>query len=183
MCAGGMTSPFHVGLATPDVDGVQALLSQLLGVVWVPLERPPVVHHTPDGPVRPSPRVSYSAQGPLHLEVLEAAAGTVYDPDRGTHIHHLGYWTDDFAADLATACADGWSLEVCMHDEAGRPAIFAYLTRPARMRVELVDAVGRPAFEALLAGKVAPNHGPALARPDVVPGISVHPGIPREGEI
>jgi hypothetical protein len=164
MGEGGMTSPFHVGLATPDINGVQALLSQLLGLVWVPLERPPVLHHTPVGPVRPSPRVSYSAQGPLHLEVLEAAAGTVYHPDRGTHIHHLGYWTDHFASDLAAACADGWSLEVCMRDEAGHPAIFAYLTRPARMRVELVDAVGRPALEALLAGSL-PGRSPPITPP------------------
>jgi hypothetical protein len=170
MCGGGITSPFHFGLATPDVAGVQASLSQLLGLIWVPLERPPVLHHTPDGPVRPSPRVSYSAQGPLHLEVLEAAAGTVYDPDRGTHMHHLGYWTDDFASDLAAARADGWSLEVCMHDEAGRPAIFAYLKRPDRMRIELVDSVGRPALEALWAGalarEMAPDHGSSPARPD-----------------
>jgi hypothetical protein len=170
ICASGIMSPFHVGLATPDMNGVQGLLSQLLGVVWVPLERPPVVHHTPDGPVRPSPRVSYSTQGPLHLEVLEAAAGTVYDPDRGTHLHHVGYWTDDFASDLAAACADGWSLEVCMHDEAGRPALFAYLTRPARLRVELVDTVSRPALEALLAGalagEVAPDDRPGPVRPD-----------------
>jgi hypothetical protein len=170
MCAGGITSPFHVGLATPDVDVVQASLSQLLGLVWVPLERPPVLHHTRDGPVRPSPRVSYSAQGPLHLEVLEAVAGTVYDPERGTHVHHLGYWTDDFAADLTAARADGWSLEVCMHDEAGRPAIFAYLTRPDRMRIELIDSVGRPALEALLVGalarEIAPDHGSGPAPPD-----------------
>jgi hypothetical protein len=170
MCASAITSPFHVGLATPDVDAVQASLSVLLGLVWVPLERPPVLHHTPAGPIRPSPRVSYSAQGPLHLEVLEAAAGTVYDPGRGTHVHHLGYWTHDFASDVAAARADGWSLEVCMHDEAGRPAIFAYLTRPDRMRVELVDAIGRPALEALLAGalvrEVAPDRSPGPDRPD-----------------
>jgi hypothetical protein len=174
MGKGGMASPFHVGLATPNVNEVQAGLSQLFGLVWVPLERPPVLHHTPDGPVRPSPRVSYSAQGPLHLEVLEAVAGTVYDPGRGTHIHHLGYWTEDFASDLAAACADGWSLEVSMHDEAGRPAIFAYLTRPARMRVELVDAVGRPALEALLAGalagEISPGQSTGPTPPDGQPG-------------
>jgi hypothetical protein len=85
-------------------------------------------------------------------------------------VHHLGYWTDDFATDLATARADGWSLEVCMHDQAGSPAIFAYLTRPDRLRIELIDSVGRPALEALLAGALVqedgPDHGSSPARPD-----------------
>jgi hypothetical protein len=149
-CPGLLSAPYHVGIATTDVDGVMAALGAVLGQTWVALERPPIWHHTPEGPVRPSPRVEYSAGGPLHIELLESATGTIYSPAAGTHLHHLGYWTDDFAGDLAAALAAGWSLEASMNDEDGMPSTFCYLTRPARMRVELVDSARRPEFEALM---------------------------------
>lgn len=143
-------APYHVGIATPDVDGVMAAFGGVLGLTWVSLERPRIMHHTPDGPIRPSPRIEYSAQGPLHVELLQAAAGTVYQPEAGTHLHHLGYWTEDFSGQLAAALADGWSLEASMRNAEGTPETFCYLTRPGRMRIELVDASRRPGFEALL---------------------------------
>jgi hypothetical protein len=150
ICGTALASPYHIGISTTDVDGVMAALASVLRLTWVPLPRPPIWHYTPDGPVRPSPRVEYSAQGPLHLELLQAQAGTVYDPIQGTHIHHLGYWTDDFARDLAAAQGDGWALEASMRDEHGRPATFCYIIRPGRMRIELVDSARRPEFEALM---------------------------------
>jgi hypothetical protein len=150
-----LRSPFHVGIVTTDIDGLMAALGTALGLTWVALERPDVLHHTPNGPVRPSPRVSYSPQGPLHVEILEAAPGTVYDPQAGTQLHHAGYWTEDFAGDLTSARSRGWSVEAAMKDDAGRLATFAYLTRPGELRVELVDAARRPALTALFENALA----------------------------
>jgi Glyoxalase/Bleomycin resistance protein/Dioxygenase superfamily len=144
-----LRSPFHLGIATTDMEATMATLGTALGLTWVPLDRPDITHYTPGGSVRPSPRVSYSREGPLHVEILEAAPGTVYDPRARTHLHHVGYWTEDFAGDLSSAGREGWSVEAAMMDDAGRLATFAYLTRPGEVRVELIDAAQRPALEAL----------------------------------
>lgn len=143
-------SPFHIGLATVEPDDVQSALTDLLGMRWVALPRPPVQHYSPNGPVKPAPRVSYSADGPLHIEVIKSAPGTIYDWKRGTYLHHIGYWTSHLAANLSQAQSQHWSIEASMRDENGRPAIFAYLTKPGETRIELCDESGRAAFEELM---------------------------------
>lgn len=148
-------APFHLGIVTTDMDGVMGTLGAVLGLTWVALDRPDVTHYTPNGRVRPSPRVSYSPRGPLHVEVLEAAAGTVYDENAGTHLHHVGYWTDDFTGDVSTAQIQGWSVEAAMTDGTGRLTTFAYLTRPGDLRIELIDAAQRPALLALFETSLA----------------------------
>lgn len=169
-----LTSPFHLGIVTADMDGLMATLGEALGLSWVALARPDVVHHTPDSPVRPSPRVVYSRQGPLHWELLEAAPATVYDPDAGTHLHHAGYWSEDFAEDLAAATRQGWSVEAAMKDDAGRLATFAYLTRPGQLRVELVDAAQRPALEALFDSPLVCGDGQGAFLTGRAPGEGDH---------
>lgn len=164
MCAGAFHSPFHVGIATPDMDTVMRALGSLLGLTWVPLHRPPILHHTPMGPVRPSSRVVYSVQGPMYVEVLQSEPGTIYDPAWGTHLHHVGCWTSDFASDLAEAQSQGWILEASMCDDAGLPVTFAYITRPGDVRVELVDISQRPGLEALLSADTSRSPGPADRR-------------------
>lgn len=152
ICAGAVEWPFHVGISTPDIDGSMAAIGAALGLRWVALDRPPVLHDTPRGPVRPSSRVVYSSEGPLHVELLQAEPGTVYPPERGTHLHHVGYWVDDLRQAIGEAEGTGWSLEVTMFDEAGLPSAFAYLSRPGSTWIELVDVANRPALRALLQG-------------------------------
>ncbi|MFI5046202.1 MAG: VOC family protein [Acidimicrobiia bacterium] len=161
--------PFHVGIATPDVGALLASLGPTPGATWVDLPRPAVPHATPDGPVTPSSRVVWSSAGPFHTEVLQAEPGTVYDPRRGTHVHHLGYWADDVAAAVAAREADGWSLEVTMFDDDRRPSSFAYMSPPGMSPpgmsphgpssvgepwIELIDRANREWLEALLRGDV-----------------------------
>lgn len=145
-----LQTPFHVGIATPDIDATMELLGSLLRLTWVDLDRPPICHYTRQGPIAPAPRVVYSNQGPLYVELIQAAEGTFYPPDQPTHLHHLGYWTDDFPTALEEAEREGWSPEVWMNDDAGEPTTFAYVARPDALRIELVDSVGRVALETLL---------------------------------
>lgn len=144
-------TPFHVGIATPDVDAVTAALGALLGLTWVALARPPVRHHTPAGPIEPSSRVIWSQQGPLHVEVVKSEPGTVYPPERGTHLHHVGLWVSDLTASIARYAAQGWRVEVTMHDDDGQDSQFAYLSAPGQPWIELVDIANRPGLERVLA--------------------------------
>ena len=152
ICPGSIESPFHIGIATPWIDESMAHLADLLGLRFVALPRPPGHHDTPTGPTKPAPRVVYSAAGPLHLELLESAQDTVYAPELGVHLHHVGYWVDDLSGAIADAEQSGWHWEVTMMDDDGRPSTFAYLTRPGQTRIELVDRANRDALMEILKG-------------------------------
>jgi hypothetical protein len=142
--------PFHVGIASLDVGSLAVTLGRALGLTWVSLSRPDVVHHTPDGPLKPSSQVIWSRQGSPHVELVQAEPGTVYAVNRGTYIHHFGYWTADLNESIAACEADGWQLEVTMRDGDGRPHGFAYLSRLGEPWIELVDQANRPRLAAEL---------------------------------
>lgn len=148
----GEEIPFHIGIATPEVDSVLALLGPMFGLTWVALRRPPVVHHGPNGPVMPSSRVVWSQQGELHVEVVQAEPGTVYVTDRGAFLHHVGYWTADLTESIARYVEHGWRIEASLVDDDGAPTAFAYLSRPGQVWVELVDVANRDALLGELAG-------------------------------
>jgi hypothetical protein len=145
-------TPFHVGIASLDVETLALALGSVLGLSWVSLSRPDVVHHAPAGPVTPSSQVIWSRQGSPHLELVKAEPGTVYATDRGTYIHHFGYWTQDLTGSIAACQADGWQIEATMLDGDGRPAAFAYLSRPGEAWIELVDRANQPRLAAELGG-------------------------------
>jgi hypothetical protein len=149
---GGLGAPFHIGIATPDIDALESVMGTALGKTWVALPRTTPFHDTPNGPVRPSSRVCWSTSGPFYVELLRSEAGTVYRPELGTHLHHLGYWVDDVAGSVADAESEGWSLEVTTFDAAGRPSTFAYLSRPGDLWMELIAATQKPYLEGLLGG-------------------------------
>jgi hypothetical protein len=149
-------SPFHVGIASPDVDALIRSLGPALGLKWVRLPRPPISHDTPTGPVSPSSQVVWSSEGPLHIELVKSEPGTAYRPELGTHVHHVGYWTDDIPGAVAALERQGWALEVTINDDQGMPSTFAYLSRAGDVWIELVDAAGRAWLQALLVGEVSP---------------------------
>jgi len=74
------------------------------------------------------------------MEVIQAVAGTLWMPAAGSGIHHLGYWSDDVAADSAALEAQGYALEA-----AGQ--VWAYHRSPAGPRIELVNRVVQPMLE------------------------------------
>jgi catechol 2,3-dioxygenase-like lactoylglutathione lyase family enzyme len=121
ICGAALSTPFHVGIATPDIETSMRELGAALGLRWVALPRPGTSHDTPTGPVPPAARVVYGTEGPLHLELLESGIGTVYDVARGPHLHHVGYWVDDLPAAVADAERDGWAWEVTMLDHPRSP--------------------------------------------------------------
>ena len=50
---------------------------------------------------------SFSLDGPVHIELIEAAPGTIWDLGTGAAIHHVGLWTDDVAAEAQRLIASG----------------------------------------------------------------------------
>ena len=58
---------------------------------------------------------------------------------RGNAVHHLGYFTDDFATTASALQTQGFTLELCPASDNDAPSVFAYYLSPDGVRVEIVD--------------------------------------------
>ncbi|MEO5841160.1 MAG: VOC family protein [Acidimicrobiales bacterium] len=136
---------YHVGIATCDLDAAMASVGQLFGLEWADVMggiAAPM--RGSDGPVDwVLNRVVHSMGGPMRVELLEGGPGSVWDTDEVAVLHHVAYWVDDVAATVALLESDGWSLDVTIATEDGRPSMFAYMTKPGNARVELTEASRR----------------------------------------
>ena len=97
---------FHVGIVVDDLDAALADLSALFGHEWCPklsVSTPVVL---PDGEATLDLVFTYSRTEP-RVEVIQSMPGTLWMPAEGSGIHHLGYWSDDVAADAAASDSSG----------------------------------------------------------------------------
>jgi hypothetical protein len=141
--------PYHVGIATPNIETTMDELGQLFDLTWTPINSGRDFRlASPDGDVDETARRTFASRGAPRFELLEGSPGSVWAPHRGLHVHHVAYWSDAVTEDCHRLVADGWALERWTYDDAREPVTFAYLVR-GNQRVELVDVARRPAHEAL----------------------------------
>lgn len=145
--------PFHVGITTGDLHASMAELGDHLQVTWSEPSARAEVFHTVDGVPQPRPLSCVSNEGPIHVDLIQGAPGTIWHTDAGPRLHHFAYWTDDLAGDIDHLATQGWRLELTRPDSEGRPTQFAYLVRDDGFRLELVDAVGRADYDSRLTGQ------------------------------
>jgi hypothetical protein len=155
---------FHVGYVVPDLDEAMRRLTASAGLRWAAPRRLPVTIRTPAGESSRSLRsepadavtqldLTYSVQGPPHVELIAVQPGTVWGSEH-CGLHHLGYWTGRFADDIDALTRAGFELEAGAVDEHGALARFAYLREPyTGLRVELRDDARRAATEQWLRGE------------------------------
>ncbi len=135
----------HVGIVTPDIEALAGELTRTLGVRF-PASQEQVVEWRSGTEVGRSPvRLTWSVEGPPHLELLQGPAGTVWAAQGASHLHHLGYWADDVAAASAGLSASGLPLEIGGLGEGNEPDGFAYHTGSG-LRVEVLDSRRRRAI-------------------------------------
>ncbi|MET7349786.1 VOC family protein [Streptomyces mirabilis] len=80
------------------------------------------------------------------LEIVRRVPGTLWEPAAGGAVHHVGYWSDDVAADAAELERHGFVREATRKGTDGAP--FAFLRSPASgYRVELVSRVAQQSLE------------------------------------
>ena len=98
-------------------------------------------------------RFTYSAEGPLHLELLQGQPGTIWDVGAGAGLHHTGVWTDDIKGDTTNLLDAGWSMVggAQLSPEDGFGAM-TYVQAPSGYVLELVSTVVQPMFERWWAG-------------------------------
>jgi Glyoxalase/Bleomycin resistance protein/Dioxygenase superfamily len=133
--------PYQIGIVVGDLERAQEELTRAFGLSWEP---------TIDAAVGEwSIRLAHSVDGPPHLELIEGEAGSPWDPSGGSRIDHLGWWSEDLAADKQRSVADGAAVE--LESEPGFSPGFSYHRLPQTgLRFELVEDSYRDDYYARL---------------------------------
>lgn len=97
-------------------------------------------------------RFTYSAQGPLHIELLEGAPGSIWDGRETPGLHHVGVWSDDVAGDTQAMVDQGWAVVMGQRGPEQGYGGFVYVQPPSGLIVELVTSAIQPMFDRWFAG-------------------------------
>ena len=138
--------PYHLGLATCDLERARDELGVLFGVTWSPLRTVEGELTTVGAYAGPTRRL-HSLGGPMRFELIEGTAESVWATTQVAELHHYAFWSADVAADVAELEGMGWQIEMATVDDEGRPTVFAYLVKPGHNRIELLDDGQRPGYE------------------------------------
>ena len=144
---------YHQGVRVPDLDAAMAELGPALGLTWCePQQREQAVWLPGEGATTIPLRFTYSAEGPLHVELLEGAPGSIWDGRTEPGLHHVGLWCDDVAAETARLVEAGWTVRLGQRGPEDGYGAFTYVQPPSGLIVELVWSAIRPMFERWFAG-------------------------------
>jgi hypothetical protein len=144
---------FHVGIRVPDLGAAMDEIGAIGGVTWASVQDAPMHVWLPEeGPVSIPLAVTYSVEGPVHLELLQGPRDSIWDGADFPGAHHFGYWSDDVGGDTERLLEAGWTLEMAAaapDDGYGR---FTYVRSPSGYRAEPVSSAHRYRFERWWAG-------------------------------
>ncbi len=146
----------HAGMVVENLEEAMQALTTDLGLTWAPVQNREISLWFRGTDIVTDLGFTYSVQGPPHLELLTAQPGTPWEMPG---MHHVGFWSEDLARDVADGVASGSEMEVTYSSATSGPVGFAYLTTPTGLRVEYVDAARRTAFNEWLAGGSFPAVG------------------------
>ena len=138
---------YHVGIVVPDIRAAQTALTSQLDVTWGPILHLDTVEYRDGGGedvILPT-TMCYSVDGP-HLELIEEVAGSVWVRNDHSNLHHIGFWSDDLAAEGSELARAGCPLQLCGRSGNDAPVSFAYHRNDLGIRIELVDSALREAM-------------------------------------
>jgi hypothetical protein len=150
MSAGALPPHYHVGIVVPDLAAAQARLTELIGVTWGPVLRLDAVNYR-DGSsqdlVLPT-AMCYSVDEP-YLELIQELPGSIWVCNAHSNLHHIGFWSNDLAADSAALIGLGCPMQLCGRAADLAPNSFAYHGIDLGVRIEIVDTAMRGPMEVL----------------------------------
>ncbi len=138
---------YHVGIVVPDLVAARRGLSELLGVAWGPtLHLDAADYRGGSGRDLVLPTtMCYSVDEP-HLELIQEVPGSVWVCNEFSNLHHIGFWSEDLAADSADLTGSGCPLQLCGRAGDHAPVSFAYHRNDLGIRIEVVDGAMRDAM-------------------------------------
>jgi hypothetical protein len=136
---------FHVGFVVHDVEAAMSELTAATGVHWRDVGHRRISTRLCDGVRNLDYTAVYTIEGPPHIELVGAMAGTPWWPAGPGQLHHLGYHADDLAAASAAMEKAGLRRAACDTTGAnGVPALFAYYQAAGGYFIELLSTKARP---------------------------------------
>jgi hypothetical protein len=148
------TRTYHYGVRVPDLDVAMAEMGADLGLTWATVQQRQQAVWTPaTGAITVPLRFTYSCEGPVHMELLEGAPGSVWDGREQPGIHHVGVWVDDVPGETAALVAKGWTIAAAGKAPDDGYGAFTYVVPPkSGLIVELVWSAVQPMFDRWWAG-------------------------------
>jgi hypothetical protein len=136
-----VSAVYHVGYVVEDLDEAMARFSEAMATRWVDHFVRVKYRSEFDTIVEVELHTSFSLDGPTHIELVQAAPGTIWEIGAGPQLHHVGLWTDDIAAEALRLTRSGLpavatGLNLVDESVAG---LFSYHRNPYGGKVELVD--------------------------------------------
>lgn len=137
------TAIYHSCIAVTDLAAAQRFYTRSLGVEWAPVHhyRPLVLHRPGEGRIDVEIAAVYSRHGPHHLELIQGAAGSFYDPATMTTPQHTGVWVGSVGDEAVRLMALGWRLLASKGAPEAHCGKMAYVARPTENLV--IELVGR----------------------------------------
>jgi len=143
-----MNELYHVGILVPDLDSAVDHYENLYGVKF----RPPinvtscrvVQRSCPDAPL--TCRLTYSTQGPMYVELLEAQGDGLWSLRNIGGIHHIGRWSADPVCESKRLLAAGATWEATMYLDAETVGIVFVRYQGVLMEL-VIDALRAPLLE------------------------------------
>ncbi|WP_327195261.1 VOC family protein [Sphingomonas sp. LH128] len=132
-----------------DIHRSMDELGRGLGVNWCPVRKfDPLRVWLPDaGWSEAHLTVTYSRQGPIHIELIQMVPGGAYEALRAVSPAHVGAWVDDVGAEVEALLAEGWRLIAAGASPKHRYGQMAYMARGDGPVLELVGEPIRPMIE------------------------------------
>jgi catechol 2,3-dioxygenase-like lactoylglutathione lyase family enzyme len=135
---------FHVGIRVADMQAAQKELTDSIGVEWTSPAKIPMKAWVPGKGHRDSElTISFSVEGPVHIELLYGSPGSYWDvADGGPGIHHIGVWVEDVARTNEALVRRGWSVELSGEAPEEGYGAFTYVRSPAGVLFEPESCLG-----------------------------------------
>ena len=131
----------------PSVEATRGHLREVLDIAWGPIVEIDIAKRDADGHNLTLPlRVCYSTVAP-RIELIEELPGSVWECNEHSNLHHIGFWSDSLAADVAALVAARCPLQLSGRDGDTAPVQSAYHRDPLGFTVELVDIANQPLLE------------------------------------
>jgi catechol 2,3-dioxygenase-like lactoylglutathione lyase family enzyme len=147
---------FHVGIRVADLAAAQRELTSSMGVRWTSPAHIPMRAWVPGEGYRMwDLTISFSVEGPVHIELLHGSPGSYWDTSAGgAGLHHIGVWVDDVARANEELIRQGWVVELAGRPPAEGYGSFSYTRSPAGVLLEpeTTGAGARERFDRWYAG-------------------------------
>jgi catechol 2,3-dioxygenase-like lactoylglutathione lyase family enzyme len=147
---------FHVGIRVENLEVAQQELTSSTGVHWTTPAHVPMKAWVPgEGYRNYELTISFSVEGPVHIELLYGSPGSYWDTSiGGAGLHHIGVWVEDVTRANKELIEKGWTVELAgMSPEEGYGG-FTYVRSPGGVLFEPESCLGgsKERFERWYAG-------------------------------